>query len=82
MLCIFLMSGNTFIPRLIVTEISYMKIVLMNPFSRKCFFLFIYCFNHDMRLFSHFHHHDHLDFVKHLINVLMIWLKRFILIVN
>ena len=82
MLCVFLMSGNTFIPRLIITEISYMKIVLMNPFLRKWFFLFICCFNHDMQLFAHFHHHDYLDLVKHLINVLMICLKRFILIVN
>ena len=31
---------------------------------------------------AHFHHQDHLDFVKHLINVLMICIKRFILIVN
>ena len=31
---------------------------------------------------SRFYHQDHLDFVKHLINVLMICLKKFILIVN
>ena len=31
---------------------------------------------------SRFHHQDHLDFVKHLINVLMICLKRFRLIAN